>query len=70
MAEPERRITRQDIEDKLRSFTGGVEETVNEARPTLIGTVVGAGVVLLLVAYLLGRRSGKRRSAVVEIRRA
>lgn len=70
MDQPEGRITRQDIEDRLRSLTGGVEEAVDEVRPALIGTAVGAGVLLLLLAYLLGRRSGTHRSAVVEIRRA
>ena len=68
---PERaRITRKDIEDKIRSLTGDVEEQVSDARPVLIGTGAGAAVLLLLLAYLLGRRSGRRRSAVVEIRRA
>lgn len=70
MAEPGQKITRQDIEDRLRALTGGVEDSVADARPTLVGTAVGVGVVLLLVAYLLGRRAGRRRSAVVEIRRA
>lgn len=70
MAEPAKRITRQDIEDRIRELTGGVEETVGEARPTLVGVAAGAGVALLLAAYLLGRRAGRRRSAIVEIRRA
>lgn len=68
---PERsRITRKDIEDKIRSLTGDVEEQVEQAKPALIGTAAGVAVLLLLVAYLLGRRSGRSRSAVVEIRRA
>jgi len=29
----------------------------------------GIGVILVIVFFLLGRRSGKRRSTVVEIRR-
>lgn len=70
MAGADGRITRQDVEEKLRSLTGGVDETVKAARPTLVGTGAGLAVLLLLVAYVLGRRSGRRRSAVVEIRRA
>ncbi len=68
---PERaRITRKDIEEKIRSLTGEVEDQVTAARPALIGTGAGVAVLLLLVAYLLGRRSGHQKSAVVEIRRA
>lgn len=70
MDEHGRKITRQDIEERLRSMTGGIEEQVTEARPTLVGTGVGAAVSAVLLAYLLGRRAGKRRSAIVEIRRA
>lgn len=70
MADPAKRITRQDIEDRLRELTGGIEETASEARASLGGVAAGATVALLLLAYLLGRRSGHRRSAVVEIRRA
>lgn len=70
MADPAKRITRQDIEDRLRELTGGIEETASEARASLVGVAGGAAVALILLAYLLGRRSGHRRSAVVEIRRA
>lgn len=70
MPEPAKRITRQDIEDRLRELTGGVEETVTEARPTVLGVAAGAAVALVIAAYLLGRRAGRHRSAVVEIRRA
>lgn len=70
MAGTDGRITRRDVEEKIRALTGGVSETAQEARPTLVGTAAGVAVVLLLVAYLLGRRSGRHRSAVVEIRRA
>jgi hypothetical protein len=63
------RISRDDLEAKLREMSGGVEETVEAAKPTVIGTAVGAAVLALLVAYLLGRRRGRARSAVVEIRK-
>jgi hypothetical protein len=63
------KISRDDLEAKLREMSGGVEETVEAARPKLISTAVGAAVLALLVAYLLGRRRGRARSAVVEIRK-
>jgi hypothetical protein len=62
-------ITRDDIESKLRQLRGEVEEVGNASK----GYVVAAGAVALAVvvagAYLLGRRKGKKRSTVVEIRR-
>ena len=65
----ETRITRADVEDTLRSFQGGVEEEIERRRQQVtIGIAVGA-VVLLLLAYLFGKRRGRRRSTFVEIRR-
>ncbi len=65
----DRPITRDDIEAKLREMAGGVDEQVQAARPALLtGAAVGVSALVVL-AYLLGRRRGRRRSAVVEIRR-
>lgn len=62
-------IERRHIEAKLRELQGGVEETKQAATATLItvGAVVAVGVVA--VAFLLGRRRGRLRSTVVEVRR-
>jgi hypothetical protein len=65
----DRRITRDDLEAKIRSLQGNVEETRQSALSTAIavGAVVAVGVVA--VAFWVGRRSGRRRSTVVEVRR-
>ncbi len=63
------RISRDDIERKLRGLQGDVQEKVDDRKSALIALAAGAGVVLVVAFYLMGRRSGKRRSAVVEIRR-
>jgi hypothetical protein len=63
------RITRADIETKLRELRGDVEETgeaVVEKGKAVIG-VVAAGVAGLI--FLMGVRRGKKKSTVVEIRR-
>ncbi|MBU3690171.1 MAG: hypothetical protein B7C54_08440 [Acidimicrobiales bacterium mtb01] len=62
-------ISRDDIERKLRGLQGDVQEKVEDRKSAIVGLAVGVGVVLVVAFYVLGRRSGKRRSAVVEIRR-
>jgi hypothetical protein len=63
------RISREDIESKLRLLQGDVQGKVDDRRSTLLAVAGGVGVVLVVAFYLMGRRSGKRRSTVVEIRR-
>ena len=62
-------IGRGDIEKKLRELQGGVTDTRESATSTLItvGAVVAVGVIA--VAFFLGRRKGKKRTTVVEVRR-
>jgi hypothetical protein len=64
-----KKITPADIEAKLRELAGDVDAQVEKAKPKLLTAGVGAAVFALLVVYLLGRRGGRNRSAVVEIRR-
>ena len=63
------RVTRDDIEAKLREMAGEVDDRVEAARPTILVGAVAAVVIVGAVAYLWGRRRGRRRSALVEIRR-
>ncbi len=63
------RITRGDLEAKLRQVTGEATDSVEAVRPQLIGSAVGALLLAMIIAYLFGRRRGRKRSAVVEIRR-
>jgi hypothetical protein len=63
------RISREDIEAKLRALQGDVQGKVEDRKSTVMVVAGGIGVVLVIVFFLLGRRSGKRRSTVVEIRR-
>ncbi len=63
------RVNRADIEAKLREIRGEVDTTATAAKPTAMTIAVVAAVALLGAAYLLGRRKGKKRSTVVEIRR-
>ena len=63
------RITREDIETKLRQLKGDTDEVVEQNKTNGIIAAVIGGVVVIALAYFLGRRRGKKKSAFVEIRR-
>jgi hypothetical protein len=63
------RITRDDIEAKLRDLKGDLDERTTSAKQQVMPYVVAGGILVLVLAYLLGRRTGRRKSTVVEIRR-
>ncbi len=63
------RITRDDIEAKLRDIAGPVEDNVERAQSMAVAVGVAVGAVLVITAYVLGRRRGRKRTPVVEIRR-
>ena len=63
------RITRDQIEEKFRELTGEVSHEVESSRSQAVTIGLAVGVVLVAAVYLIGRRAGRRRSAVVEVRR-
>jgi hypothetical protein len=63
------KITKADIEQKLRDLQGDVEGKIASQRQKIIGAAVAVGVLTILLTFFLGRRSGKKRNTVVEIRR-
>jgi hypothetical protein len=64
-----RRITKDDLEQRFKLLQDDVTE-ITETKKTSITVLAIAGVAVgLLVAYLLGRRGGRRRRGVIEIRR-
>jgi hypothetical protein len=63
------RITRDQIEAKFRELTGEVTEEVESTRSQVITVGLALGVVLVAVVFLIGRRNGRRKSAIVEVRR-
>lgn len=61
-------VQKSDLEAKLREIQGVIDETTGAARST--GMAIAIGVVLiLLIAFLMGRRKGKQGSARVEVYR-
>ncbi len=68
-AHRDRPVTRADIEAKLQEIRGEVDTTATEAKSYALTAGIVAAVVLIGGAYLLGRRRGRKKSTVVEIRR-
>jgi len=62
-------ISRDDIERKFRELRGDIDVVTNTAKSYVLVVGAVAAVTIVGVAYLLGRRRGKKRSTVVEIRR-
>jgi hypothetical protein len=63
------RITRADIEAKLRDMRGEVEQTAEAAKAPILAVAGGVATAVVVLAFLLGKRRGRRKSTVVEIRR-
>lgn len=62
-------ISRDDLERKLRAFQGDIKGAVDNQRNNLMVAAGVFGLILVIVFFLLGRRSGKKKSTIVEIRR-
>lgn len=62
-------ITRDDIEARFRELNGEVTTEVSQARSTIVPIVVGVALAVVTVAFLAGKRRGRKRSAVIEVRR-
>jgi hypothetical protein len=62
-------ITRDDIEARFRELNGDVASEVVSVRSQALTITLGVVVAVVTVAFLLGRRGGRKRSTVVEVRR-
>ena len=69
MSAIERTITRDDIESKLREIRGEVETTGNNVKTYAIAAGAVVAVAVVALAFTLGKRKGKRKTTVVEVRR-
>ena len=66
---PTGRITRADIEAKFRQIQGDVETGVESGRDIGKFAAIGGAVLGVFVIYFLGRRHGRKRRTIVEIKR-
>jgi hypothetical protein len=59
-----------DLKAKLTEIQGEAQEQVEGVRNQVLATGVLVALLVLIVAFVLGRRAGRRSSAVIEVRRA
>jgi hypothetical protein len=69
MTQQDSKITRADLEGKFKALQDDIQGTADRKKSTLATYAAIAGGVVVIVAYALGRRSGKKRRNVLEIRR-
>lgn len=62
-------VDRDQLESTLGSFQNSLRGQIEDRRQTIVTIGVAVGVAVAIVAYLLGRRSGRKKSAVIDIRR-
>jgi hypothetical protein len=63
------RVSLKDIEGQFRSMSDSAQGVVQGSKTTALASAVLGGIVLAACLYFLGRRKGRRRSSVLEIRR-
>lgn len=63
------KLTRADLEAKFREVQTELTSGAESARSKILFVGGGALLALVILSFLLGRRGGKKRSTIVEIRR-
>jgi len=67
--EPRKPVTRADIEAKLAQIKGVTDDTTEVAEGAAKTGLVFAGIGVVVLAFILGRRRGHKKSTIVEVRR-
>jgi hypothetical protein len=62
-------VTRDDLEAKLRELKGEVDDTAQAATGVVVAVVAATVVGVVAIAFLIGKRKGRKKTTVVEIRR-
>ena len=65
----EKTVTRGDIENKLRQIRGEVDTAGESAKSYALVAGAAIAVTVVALAYFMGKRKGKKKRTVVEIRR-
>lgn len=63
------RISRADLESKFREVQHDLQGRLDDKKQGIVAVATVVGVVLMVIVYLVGRRTGRRKTTFVEIRR-
>lgn len=63
------KISRDDLESKFRELQGDVVETTDQAKSYAIAVAAVVVVGIVAVSFVFGRRRGRKRTTIVEIKR-
>jgi endonuclease III len=66
---PDRPITRDDLQRTFQALQDDIQGKVESKRSTLVTVGGVVAVVALLTMFFLGKRAGRKRTTLVEIRR-
>ena len=66
---PPTNVTRDDLEQRFRQLQEGVRGQVDDRKNTFFTAAGIGGLLIVLIIFMLGRRSGKKKTTYVEIRR-
>lgn len=67
--DPTTPITRNDLERGFAGIQQSFQQQVEARKSTIVSIAAGVGLLVVIVVFLLGRRSGKKKTTFVEIRR-
>ena len=69
MTDQDQRITKEDLETKFQSLQDDLQGRASDKKQSIMAIAAIASAVVVMIAYMLGRRGGRKRRSVVEIRR-
>jgi ABC-type glycerol-3-phosphate transport system permease component len=69
MTEESTHISRADLESKFRALQADIQGRASDKKQSLIAAGSTIATIVVIIAYVLGRRSGRRRGSRVEFRR-
>jgi hypothetical protein len=67
--DPQQPVTRADIEAKLAEIRGVADDATEVAEEAAKTGLIVAAIAVVVIAFLLGRRRGRKKSTIVEVRR-
>ena len=63
------RVSREDLETKFRALQADIQGRAADKKQSMVAIGSAAAAAVVLLAYLFGRRGGRKRGSRVEFRR-